>query len=259
MKYSFIILTVLIIFQCSCNKPDPGSSYGSSIPSGTNGGQSNQPTGTSTGKILIDASKDGGVWWYPQSPASGFVASYYHQGQKLANYLRSLGYQVDEIGRGTVITSDLLSRYSKVIRAGGFGNYTPDEIAAYESFLDRPSSLLLLQDHLMNFTNDQLSARLGVAFEGAQAGTITQWEAHPVTTGVNSFPFMMGSVIRSADPSRLTLLGSLVPTGNNGSPAAGAMGVLHHPSSRIFFIGDINGIETVPEPFTPNLVKWLFQ
>jgi len=265
MKYSFIILTVLILFLGACNKPEiitPGSSNGSSTnttnPTGTTVGHSGQPTGDTTRKILIDASRDGGVWWYPQSGASGFVETDYHQGQKLANYLRNLNYQVDEIGRGTLITNDLLSRYSKVIRAHGAGYYTADELAAYESFLNRPSSLLLLQDHLTYFPNDQLSARLGLAFEGAHAGPVTQWLAHPVTAGVTSFPFNMGSVIRNADPSRITVLGFLAPSGNNGGPARGAMGIVHHPTCRIYFIGDVNGIETVQEPFTANLVKWLF-
>jgi hypothetical protein len=199
--------------------------------------------------ILIDASRDGGVWWYPQS--SGFSAANHHQGKALADYLRNLGYKVHELPRGAAITSELLNKYSNIIRAGGFGNYTTTEIAAYESFLNKSSSLLLLQDHLTNFPNDQLSTRLGINFQGAQQGTINQFVPHAVTSGVTSFNFYVGSVIKNPDLSRMTILGSL--------PTAAAMGILTHSTSRIFFIGDMNGLEAVPQPFTLNLAQWLFR
>ena len=59
-----------------------------------------------SGRILIDASHDGGVWWFPQS--GNFSENQPHQGRLLADYLRSHGFGVDEIPRGTVLTSDQL-------------------------------------------------------------------------------------------------------------------------------------------------------
>jgi hypothetical protein len=94
--------------------------------------------------ILVDASKDGGVWWFPQSSETGFSETKFHQGQALAEYIRSLGYRVDELPRGAIITNALLEKYSRIIRAAVFFPYTDDEIAAYKNFLDRPGAIMLL-------------------------------------------------------------------------------------------------------------------
>jgi hypothetical protein len=247
MRYYSLLFTLVLISIISCRKSDPSRLI-------------LEPGSSIYGKsILVDASKDGGVWWFPQNSATGFSASTHHQGRNLADYLRSLGYVVDEIPSGTIITATILDRYNNVIRAGGAGNYTQDEIAAYQSFLGRPSSLLLLQDHLTNFPNDQLSISLHVPFEGAEAGTITSFISHPVTTGVSSFPFMTGSVIRNPNATQMTILGSVDVIANGSSTSAGAMGILHHATSRIFFIGDLNGLEGIPQPFTLNLTRWLFR
>src|SRR5688500_2334078 len=78
------------------------------------------PTQTNN-KILIDASRDGGVWWFPQSSETGFSSNADHQGKPLADYFRSQGYEVNELtrgtvitARGTVITDGMLSQYDKV-------------------------------------------------------------------------------------------------------------------------------------------------
>ena len=203
-------------------------------------------------KILVDASKDGGVWWYPQTGLTG-DANAYHQGKKMADYLRSLGYQVDELSRGTTITWPLLKQYTKVIRAGGFGNYSSGEILAYDSFLNRSSSLMLLQDHLTNYSNDLLSEHLGVKFAGAETGNVTKFTAHPITTGVTNYDFMAGSIVANATKnSNMTVLGWL---GRNDYPV---MGILHHPTARIFFLGEMNGLEQVPQPLSANIIKWLY-
>ena len=201
--------------------------------------------------ILVDASKDGGVWWFPQSPQSGFNPNQPHQGKALADYLKSLGYTVDELGRGTVITSSLLNRYKYVIRATAFFNYTTAEIDAYSGFLNRNTALLLVADHLQNSVNDRLSQQLGLNFEGSFWGPVTSFEAHAVTNNLSSLPFTAGAVIKNWDANRINVLGKL----SNGY---GVMGVVNNSSSKIFFFGDLNGLEQVPQPFTANLVKWLF-
>jgi len=255
MKPAATILSALTVLLLSCAKqplplsnPDPFiSSFIKPV--------SNQPPSKS---ILVDASKDGGVWWFPQSSATGFSPTLPHQGMALAEYFRSQGYQVDELPRGEIITSQLLDKYTKVIRASAFFSYSTEEIKAYTSFLNRSSSLLLVTDHLQNTTNDQLSASLGLAFEGVYWGPITSIQSHAITSGVASVAFNAGSVLRSWDPSKITPLGYLPQPGNETSGAA-AMGIVNHPSSRIFFIGDLNGIEQVPQPFISNLNDWLFQ
>jgi hypothetical protein len=224
---------------------------------------------SSTNRILVDASKDGGVWWFPQG-ASGYNIEAYHQGQKLADYLRSQGFAVDELSIGAKVTTEVLSRYNKIIRACAITGYTNDEIAAYDGFLNRGSSLLLFQDHLKNFPNDLLSKHLGIEFAGAGGTSVTVLSQHAITTGVTSIPYMVGSAIVNQDKSKMTILGTLGPDDyvdmnkNNMKDAgdviaAPVMGILHHPKSKIFFMGDVNSVEQVPQPFTSNLVKWLFQ
>lgn len=223
-------------------------------------------------KILIDASKDGGVWWFPQSAETGFSSDIDHQGKQLADYLRIRGYEVNELSRGTIITDDLLNQYDKVIRAGGFGDYTTSEIEAYKHFINRASSLMLLQDHLLNFPNDNLSEYLGVQFAGGLGGNITEFATDSITAGVTSLNYVFGSVVLNANKdSSITILGSfdssvyfdrnvngVFDNGDISSPAV--MGTLNsYPNCRIFFIGDMNLLETVPQPFVDNLIHWAFK
>ena len=249
MKHSAIFLSVLTVLLLSCTK-EP------SVLSNTNSETSNSPkpaaSQPASKSILVDASKDGGVWWFPQSPVTGFSATNHHQGTALADYFRSLGYQVDELPRGAIITSELLDKYSKVIRPSAFFSYSTEEIKAYTSFLSRSSSLLLVSDHLTNTVNDALSASLGLVFEGAYWGPITSFQPHAITSGVTSLDYNAGSVLRSWDPSKITVLGYQ-------TTGVAAMGIVNHPSSKIFFMGDLNGIEQVPQPFMSNLNNWLFQ
>jgi hypothetical protein len=220
--------------------------------------------------ILIDASKDGGPWWFPQSAFSGFSENQPHQGRALANYLRGLGFVVDELPIGAVITPQLLMRYTNVIRPDGFYNYTAAEVAAYDSFLSQPhASLLLMNDHMKNTSNDRLSIHLGVDFAGAAFGTITGIRPHVITQGVTSVPYNAGCAIVNHHTNNIIILGSLdanafADINNSGTYDAGdiiapdVMGILKHPTGKIFLLADVNGLETVPQPFTRNLADWLF-
>jgi hypothetical protein len=213
-------------------------------------------------KILIDASRDGGVWWFPQSSEIGFSSNGDHQGKQLADYLRSLGYEVDELPRGTVITDDMLNQYDKVIRAVGFGNYTSSEIEAYDHFINRASSLILVQDHLLNWPNDNLSKHLGVQFEGGFDGDITEFTSNPITAGVTPMYYCFGSVVtNAAENSTMTILGSLPNnTSFEDAPSQPVMGILNsYPNCKIFFMGDLNTLESMYQPFVDNLVQWAFK
>jgi len=63
-------------------------------------------------KILVDATKDGGIWWFPQDGL--FEETEPHQGERLADYMRSRGNIVMELGRDALITSELLGEYAAV-------------------------------------------------------------------------------------------------------------------------------------------------
>ncbi len=163
MKICFSVLFLLILIGTGCHK----SITDRQIPDSS----------LKDSNILVDASKDGGVWWSPQSGPGD------HQGYALAEYLRSLGFHLDELPQGAVITDSLLKKYSKIIRCATFFQYSDDELAAYKNFLHK--------------------------------------------------------------------------TNNIDAPI---MGILNnYPNTKIFFLGDENGVEYVPQPFTQNLVSWLFE
>ena len=212
------------------------------------------PAGSGPGiAVLVDASRDGGIWWAPQ--VSPFDASKPHQGSALVNYLKHQGYSVKELEPSAIITKELLEQHRYVIRAGGDGIYSTAEMDAYRSFLTKPNSLLLFNDQQQNISNDELSSLLGLQFEGSYTGTITTFNAHPITAGVSSLDYMGGSVILHTDPNTITTLAFF----NNATiKNATALGILHHPTCRIVFVGDLNGLELLPQPLTDNLIRWLF-
>jgi hypothetical protein len=202
-------------------------------------------------RVLIDASHDGGVWWYPQSEATGFDASAYHQGQAFAEALRAKGFEVTELGRGGELTEEMFFGHYIVIRVVGFQAYTTQELNVYSNLLDRGMNLVFFTDHKQNDPVDELGAMVGVNFEGSVNGTITTFADHEITNGITSINYIAGSIITNAETNPdLEILGWL----ENGDPV---MGIVHYPNSRIFCIGDTNGIEVQPQPFIDNLVSWM--
>jgi hypothetical protein len=204
---------------------------------------------SASGSILIDASREGGVWWFPQWEGTGFYADQPHQGQPLAEYLRSRGFKVDELPRGVTITDTLLDKYTWVIRAGDYGRYTEAELSAYERFLSRPVTFMLISEFHRD-GRDQLAERLGLQLSGWVDGEVSQFSDHLITRGMGPLPYIAGAVVgnAAANPD-IEILGWLA----TGQPV---MGILKHPTAKIFFLGELNGIEGVPQPFVDNLIDW---
>ncbi len=203
--------------------------------------------------VLVDASRDGGFWWAPQ--VFPFDATKPHKGTALVNYLKHLGFSVKELEGGANVTKELLQQYKYVIRAGSDGGYSSAEMDAYRLFLRNNTSLLLINSPQQSFPSDQLSLFLGLQFEGSYSGTITTFNTHAITAGVSSLDYIAGSVILKPDSNAITTLAYF----NNASVQnAAAMGILHYPGCKIVFVGDLNGLELLPQPLTDNLIRWLF-
>jgi len=248
-------LAVTIIFICtsciciSCQKVFEERSI-----EAANNPQDRDPV--SNKSILVDASRDGGGWWFPQRDGNTFDPSIWHQGTGLVEYFKSLGYTVDELPRGATVTKEMLRKYRRVVRAGYYGlSYTKDEIEAYQEFLKGQNALLLFTDHSASPATDQLTSLLGLQLEGIYFGPITRFNKHEITTNVTSLIFNAGSVIKNPDADNITVLAYYDDANLKN---AAAMGILKHRSCKIVFIGDINGLEQIPQPLTDNLVKWLF-
>jgi VWFA-related protein len=82
-------------------------------------------------RVLVDASKDGGVWWFPQGPPN-FNPNNNHQGKAAADSMRARGWEVVELPRGNLITPELLKGFDIVIRPTVFFSYTQSEVIAYK-------------------------------------------------------------------------------------------------------------------------------
>jgi hypothetical protein len=209
--------------------------------------------------VLVDPTHDGGVWWFPQAASSpdGFNPDAPHQGQALANYLRAQGYTVTELGRGATLPTDSMRTYATVIRAGYWYDadhpgYSAADLAAYEAYLACGRTLVLLGEFLRDGRRDDVADALGIPLTGIITSTITDFTAHTVTTGVSSAPFIAGSYLESESNNKIQVLGRL-PSGE------AVMGVLAKGDAKVFFIGDMNGIQQLPQPLVQNLVAWGFQ
>lgn len=219
-------------------------------------------------RILVDASRDGGVWWFPQ--AGPFDPAAAHQGRALAEHLRSLGHRVTELARTSggrpVISEDLLSGYDLVIRAVGLGRYHLSEIDAYRTFVDRGGALLLLADH---GAPDDLARSFRLRFEGVNRGIggLSRLTAHRITQGVGPLPYQAGGGLTDFPGDavilgRLSLLSYLDRNGNGrwnwGEPWSPAvLGALSRGFGRIVFCGDANLWLDVPQPLVRNTLAWL--
>jgi hypothetical protein len=241
-------------------------------------------------RILIDASRDGGVWWAPQ--VGDFDPRKPHQGKALADFLRREGADVEELPRtlhfgsatapAQVITAELLAPRDLVIRAGVNANYTDirmrvlgadfpaGEIGAYREYVGGGGRLLLMSDHLWPKQADPLAESFGIRLAGVSAGEnrIVRFVAHPITRNVGSVNYRVGSGLVGAPPAGATVLGFLSPRtyldldrdnarDADEPAAAGVLGVLEFGKGVVVFIGDVNTLQTVPQPLTRNIYEFL--
>jgi len=217
-----------------------------------------------TRRILVDASRDGGVWWSPQT--GPFHRTAPHQGQALADHLRSLGHTVDELPRPTAITAAVLKAYDVVIRAVGHGSYAPAEITAYHDYVTQGGGLLLLAEF---GPTDGVAASFGLTFEGRTRGDniLDTFTAHAITKGVGPLAYRVGAGLTKT-PAAAHILGKLSTQSfldlnangvkDAGEPAAPpVLGAMAFGAGRIVFCGDANLWQGVPQPLTRNVIKWL--
>ena len=248
MKNYCLILLLSMGISCTDEKIETGMP----TPSQSNiSERSFEPANSySCTNLLVDASHDGGAWWFPQ--VGTFNAQADHQGLMLANYWRNKGYRVDVVPRGVIITEELMKNYAVVVRAGGFGSYESSEIIAYDNALKRGITLILLSDHS---AVDKLGEEIGVTFSGKTSATsrIIKFSNHAIVNQVSGVKYIAGSFITNAR-SNANILSLGWSDENSDYPV---MALLKHPTSSIFALGDVNCLESTPQPFTDNLLVWM--
>lgn len=208
--------------------------------------------------VLVDPTHDGGTWWFPQyyPDPNDYYSGAAHQGKALADYLRGRGYTVTELGRNAKMSADSLLTYAIVIRAGYYYNaqnpgYSAGDLAAYSAFIGCSRTLVILAEYLRDGRRDDLADALGMPLTGNITSTISSFSAHAITAGVTSIPYIAGSYLENETNPAIQVLGRV-------STGQAVMGLLTRGNSKIFWIGDVNGIQTMPQPFVANLVAWGF-
>jgi hypothetical protein len=201
-------------------------------------------------RILVDASRDGGSWWSPQTEQTGFDSAAPHHGKGLADYLRARGFVVDELPRGAAISDAALVGYGAVIRAGfGPKPYTPAEMTAYDKFLSGSGTLWLSCGQ--NPMDDVLAASLGLTLSPQTTpGTISKFAQHDLVHGVKSLAYGGGCALKGDPPPGMRVLGTV--------DGAGVMAVVVHPTAKVFFLADLTALSTVQQPLMNNLIAWSF-
>jgi hypothetical protein len=216
--------------------------------------------------VLIDSSRDGGVWWFPQS--TGFDSNAPHQGKAVADYLRQRKLVVTELPRPFAITSSLLQKFRVVIRAGQFGAYSSAELEAYRRYVSQGGRLILLSEFHRPGETDPLAQTFGLDFRGTSRGenVMNRFTKHPITSGLSPIEYRVGSGLFAVPPSA-TILGYLsestfIDLNDNGEIDPGepigapVMGVMRFGKGQIFFLGDTNTMELVPQPLIDNLLRF---
>lgn len=198
--------------------------------------------------VVIDASHDGGAWWFPQGPPP-FDPRKPHQGAALADHLRNRGWRVIEIPRNTIITNQLKGA-SIVIRMNFYGGYAESEVAAYREYMQSGGRLLLIQGYVREneARNDTVAQQLGVRFEGVVETAVMQG-AGESNKDFNEALFRIGSVVVLYPYStrRLAQLadGRLV------------MGMAMYGRGRIIFLSSVFPVLQIAQPFTMRLLDEL--
>ena len=198
-------------------------------------------------RLLVDASKDGGLWWFPQGRGNTFDPKQYHQGKPLADFMRSKGWDVVELGRDQVITFDKLRDFDLVIRPSVFSDYTLEEVVAYRDSVMAGTRLLLMGS---SGTNDSLAATFGLRFDSeSRFASVKQWIPHPLSTNIAGKDLPWASV--SESPTSAVMLAWLNRGEGNSRPV---LGYLSYGSGYVVFVGQ-GFISPDPEPsFVGSLI-----
>jgi pimeloyl-ACP methyl ester carboxylesterase len=215
--------------------------------------------------VLVDASRDGGIWWSPQ--IAPFNPAAPHQGKALADHLRSLGYTVAELPRGATITPSVLAGSTLVIHANEFGSYTNAELDAYRHYVSGGGKLLLLSAFKRPGESDSLASVFGLRLAGTTAGssTVGDFTPGPITADVLPYDYFGTGIVGRPSEAIIDarLSGGFLDLNANGTQDQGepssppVLGHMPFGTGRIVFSGGFQVFQSVIQPLTSNVIKWL--
>ena len=199
-------------------------------------------------RVLIDASKDGGLWWFPQGRGNTFDSKLPHQGKPFADLLRSKGWEVVELPRGEVITVDALRDVDVVVRPSTWSDYTADEVVAYRDSVIGGTRLLLMGGS--GERNDSLATIFGLRFDSrSRFASVRQWIPHPLTANLAGKDLSWTSV--SESPQNAVLLAWLNYGEADSRPV---LGYLPYGSGYVVFVGQADILTDTNHSFLDSLI-----
>lgn len=136
-------------------------------------------------RVLLETSKDGGVWWFPQGP-NGFDPNQHHQGKRVADLIRSRGYDVIELPRGDVITEQRLRDFDFVIRPEFYFPYSTEEVKAYVAAVSGGTRLILFGQAPKKGidSTDAIAQAVGIRFAPPQQMVHVAAIDNPIARGI---------------------------------------------------------------------------
>ncbi len=163
-------------------------------------------------RVIVDASKDGGLWWFPQG--QNFNANQYHQGKALGDFMRRQGWKVTELPRGQVITFDILRDVDLVIKPAAYFAYSEDEAFAYRQAVTSGTRLLMVG---AGPNPDAVANTFGLQSEKRNHfGSVEQWIPHALTANIECCSVAWSSL--SELPPGAVALAWLEPLSANPHP-----------------------------------------
>jgi len=197
-------------------------------------------------RVVVDASKDGGLWWFPQS--ENFNANQYHQGKAFGDFMRRQGWKVTELPRGQVITLDILRDVDVVIKPAAYFDYSEDEAVAYREAVRSGTRLLMVGS---GATPDAVANIFGLQYENRNRfGPVEQWIPHALTANIECCSVAWSSL--SELPPGAVALAWLEPLSANPHPV---LVYLPYGNGYVVFAG---GVLMSPYPnqlFSETLIK----
>ena len=195
-------------------------------------------------RTLVDASKDGGPWWFPQYAGTGFDPNQAHQGKVMADAMRARGWEVEELPRGETVTLDTLRGFDVVIRPAPYFCYSASEAIAYRKAVASGARLFLMGS--AEGYDDRIADIFGLRFGGNRHISLGKIIPHSLTSGLELLAIPWVSVLEMPEESVVLAWGA------NGDP------VLGYDSSYagyVLFSGTSSA--TFEEPFMSKALEFL--
>jgi hypothetical protein len=201
-------------------------------------------------RAIVDASKDGGTWWFPQASPS-FDAQKPHQGKAAADAMRAKGWDVVELPRGEVITPERLKGIDIVVRPTPFFPYAESEVTAYRSAVAAGARLLLMG----SAGGDAVSQGFGLRFGAtSQIASVDKVVPDSVTAGMSALEIPWVPVMDM--PKDAVVLAWADSHGPNQKPV---LGYANYPEGYILFARTALGIDDQGSALRGKLLTFLEQ